>query len=544
MNTNTKTPPPFETSKIDGEPVAGVVYSMDFKRGNLVPLQNPGLPVGTVIYYEDRANPRRDFVIVGDSHRGGFTSRQFQRAVCLEDGHASDVAYCNGEFSGHWDFAGRTIAEADLPAVLQEAEANGARLKAEADAAAKIEAQNRAQEKSELLAKWGGILEPVAPGKYATAALGSRNLKKQLAKVFPGVKFSVRSDTFSGGDSIDVSWTLGPTTREVCAISDRYQEGSFNGMEDIYESNRDNQWPALFGGAKYVNESRHDGEACTLVAKLLCERYGIALPADGKSFWDVYRPGASGCGDSICSDARKLLFRQSYPAGAVIVGIEETGERCGDDILRVVFKIGDKVCTKDTPEAKAAHFRAKFAEWAPESRAALESLATNTGRDLAGLFYQYDTWQESQFQADHASDRSPEAFAKLPEFSVVSPAVVTPPALKSEKSELAGEPAPTVTLNPEKNGVEIRFPSKPAVAVLDRLKANGWRWSRFSACWYAKQSPEALALAQELAGGTVASEPEAAPQAPRAEQKQPETAPAPSLAELAQRALAQSWAVF
>jgi hypothetical protein len=61
--------PAFEASKNDGAPVAGVVYSMDFKRGNLVPLQNPGLPVGTVIYYEDRANPRRDFVIVGDSHR-------------------------------------------------------------------------------------------------------------------------------------------------------------------------------------------------------------------------------------------------------------------------------------------------------------------------------------------------------------------------------------------------------------------------------------------------------------------------------------------
>lgn len=40
--------------------------------------------------------------------------------------------------------------------------------------------------------------------------------------------------------------------------------------------------------------------------------------------------------------------------------------------------------------------------------------------------------------------------------------------------------------NIEKNGVEIKFPSKPSTAVLDKLKQNGFRWGRFAGVWYKK----------------------------------------------------------
>lgn len=35
---------------------------------------------------------------------------------------------------------------------------------------------------------------------------------------------------------------------------------------------------------------------------------------------------------------------------------------------------------------------------------------------------------------------------------------------------------------------EVVFPAKPAAAVLDELKAAGYRWSRFSCCWYGPAS--------------------------------------------------------
>lgn len=85
-------------------------------------------------------------------------------------------------------------------------------------------------------------------------ALGALNLKADLERNFPGVKFSVRSETFSMGDAIRVHWTDGPSARAVELITDRYQEGNFNGMEDIYEYNHNRD--ASRGGAKYVTCSR------------------------------------------------------------------------------------------------------------------------------------------------------------------------------------------------------------------------------------------------------------------------------------------------
>jgi hypothetical protein len=56
-----------------------------------------------------------------------------------------------------------------------------------------------------------------------------------------------------------------------------------------------------------------------------------------------------------------------------------------------------------------------------------------------------------------------------------------------------------VSENTERDGVEIRFPVKPSAEVIDSLKIQGFRWSRFSECWYAKRLPEALAFAYSLA---------------------------------------------
>ena len=75
----------------------------------------------------------------------------------------------------------------------------------------------------------------------------AKNLRKDLKKHFPGVKFSVRSDY----SSINVKWVDGPTRAMVEAIANRYQSGSFNGMEDIYEFSH-SPFTTLFGGAQYV----------------------------------------------------------------------------------------------------------------------------------------------------------------------------------------------------------------------------------------------------------------------------------------------------
>ena len=57
-----------------------------------------------------------------------------------------------------------------------------------------------------------------------------------------------------------------------------------------------------------------------------------------------------------------------------------------------------------------------------------------------------------------------------------------------------------ITINEEKNGIEIRFDSKPEEKAIEELKANGFKWSAKGKFWYAKQNEERLAFANSISG--------------------------------------------
>lgn len=65
-----------------------------------------------------------------------------------------------------------------------------------------------------------------------------------------------------------------------------------------------------------------------------------------------------------------------------------------------------------------------------------------------------------------------------------------------------------VTLNPDKNGIEVRFEGKPAREILDMLKENGFHWSNRQKMWYAKQSDERLALVNSISDSKTKTEKE------------------------------------
>lgn len=69
----------------------------------------------------------------------------------------------------------------------------------------------------------------------STAAQAAAMIRKELKA--NGVKATVRSKTYSGGDSVTVTLAdpLPAVRREVEAFCDKFQAGRFNGMEDIYE---------------------------------------------------------------------------------------------------------------------------------------------------------------------------------------------------------------------------------------------------------------------------------------------------------------------
>ena len=94
--------------------------------------------------------------------------------------------------------------------------------------------------------------------RYLSCAETARLVRKALKTNFPGIKFSVRSKTYSGGASIDVSWTDGPTTKEVDAVTKSFEGASFDGMIDLksyHDSILDGEVVSF--GADYVFSNRH-----------------------------------------------------------------------------------------------------------------------------------------------------------------------------------------------------------------------------------------------------------------------------------------------
>jgi len=68
--------------------------------------------------------------------------------------------------------------------------------------------------------------------KHLTCAETAKLVRKALKVSFSNVKFSVRSKTYSGGASIDIEWTDGPTTKQVDQVVGIFAGADFDGMVD------------------------------------------------------------------------------------------------------------------------------------------------------------------------------------------------------------------------------------------------------------------------------------------------------------------------
>jgi hypothetical protein len=68
--------------------------------------------------------------------------------------------------------------------------------------------------------------------KYIGITETAKIIRAELKAAFPCVRFSVRAKRYSMGSHIDVSWTNGPNTRSVEAITDRFYGTGFDGMTD------------------------------------------------------------------------------------------------------------------------------------------------------------------------------------------------------------------------------------------------------------------------------------------------------------------------
>lgn len=99
------------------------------------------------------------------------------------------------------------------------------------------------------------------------SALCAKAIKAELTKMYPSIKFEVRSENFSMGNAVRINYTDGPTSDEIEKTTDKYQYGHFDSMTDYYDnSNVRKDIPQ----AKYISVSRSMSEAVkeTLIEKL------------------------------------------------------------------------------------------------------------------------------------------------------------------------------------------------------------------------------------------------------------------------------------
>ncbi|MFM5576870.1 DUF3560 domain-containing protein [Aeromonas veronii] len=196
--------------------------------------------------------------------------------------HLRNIHIANLDFFRVVDFgldpdahkAARTLATlAEMAALLdQEKEA-----KAAAEEQKKVAAEQRAAEVARLAAGAPEYAHLVPLGEQDRGGVAAaKNVRRDLKKAFPGVKFSVKSSY----TTINVSWQDGPTRRQVEDVIDKYQQGTFDGMTDCYEYHT-SPFNERYGAVQYTFAERdHSEELRAAATRLIEQQSGETVTGD------------------------------------------------------------------------------------------------------------------------------------------------------------------------------------------------------------------------------------------------------------------------
>lgn len=100
---------------------------------------------------------------------------------------------------------------------------------------------------------------------YLSCADTAKLVRRALKREFPGIKFAVRSSTYSMGASITVRWTDGPTSAQVSPVVRAYEGSSFDPMIDLKSYHASE--------LTYLDDPARDGETVHFGAdSVSCER--------------------------------------------------------------------------------------------------------------------------------------------------------------------------------------------------------------------------------------------------------------------------------
>lgn len=189
----------------------------------------------------------------------------------------------------------------------------------------------------------------VEPKRY-TCAETAKLVRAELKSAFPEIKFSVRSETYSGGASITVSWTDGPTSKEIKAVVSKYAGADFDPMIDLksYVTRTDADGNPVRYGADYVFTSRSYTRAFlqdainrvdATYANDIAAHLGIEDYQDGTAYLEDYQDGTAYLnpdGSKEGYDAQQLVYKclgREYPFDepVILVQIDEDDDETESD---------------------------------------------------------------------------------------------------------------------------------------------------------------------------------------------------------------------
>lgn len=161
-----------------------------------------------------------------------------------------------------WDLLPGVAGVAEIADALRHAEAVREQKAANAaQQAAELERRRLA-----LIAEHGHWLRPLVPGKPTRVVQGADNLREELARAFPEVRFSVRSRGGVMKDCIVVTWRGEPASTEVGVFADKYAMQRWDPKLQESVLIPDNAWAAAFGGAHFISLNHYGDTPAQVVA--------------------------------------------------------------------------------------------------------------------------------------------------------------------------------------------------------------------------------------------------------------------------------------
>lgn len=268
------------TANIADKVIDNGVFKMNWNTGKLEACQEcPELPKGTIIHAYGAYMSHTRWAMTGEGRECVKLSENdadtyFSNPFHTLDKYAEPVAKKFG-IGFYYDLDATPATDEEIAAAIERGRAF---LKQQEDEKAEA-ARAWDQGVAETRAKYAGQFEERPGAGYGYAVHVAKNVRKDLARNFPGFKFSVRKYGF---DEIRIEWTDGPTVAEVEAVAGKHKETAERDRwnDDLWDYT-ETYFTAVFGGVRYIWYDRDISKERTDAKKAEIEAVCPATAGEG-----------------------------------------------------------------------------------------------------------------------------------------------------------------------------------------------------------------------------------------------------------------------